>query len=111
MGIYSESFGLRTYQHLAELAEGLLLSGWSVVVDAAFLMRWERDMFRDLAQRVGADFWILDIQVAPEILRERVSRRSAEGRDASEADLQVLQHQIETHLPLSEDELSVTERL
>jgi predicted kinase len=82
-----------------------------VVVDAAFLMRWERDMFRDLAERVGARFQILDIQVAPDILRERVSRRSAEGRDASEADLQVLQHQIETHLPLSEDELSVTERL
>lgn len=111
LGIYSESFGLRTYQHLADLAEGLLLSGWSVVVDAAFLMRWERGMFRDLAQRVGARFQILDIQVAPDILRERVSRRSAEGRDASEADLQVLQHQLNTAQPLDEDELRVTESL
>jgi aminoglycoside phosphotransferase family enzyme/predicted kinase len=111
LGIYSESFGLRTYQYLAELAEGLLLSGWSVVVDAAFLMRWERDMFRDLAERVGARFQILDIQVAPDILRERVSRRSAEGRDASEADLQVLERQLNTAQPLGEDELSVTERL
>lgn len=111
LGIYSEPFGLRTYQYLAERAEGLLLSGWSVIVDAAFLIRRERDMFRDLAQRVRVEFGILDIQADPDILRERVSRRSAEGRDASEADLQVLQHQLNTAQPLDEDELRVTESL
>jgi len=111
LGIYSESFGLRTYQHLANLAEDLLKAGWSVVVDAAFLMRWERDMFRDLAQRVGADFGILDINVDPEIVRERVNRRSAEGHDASDANLRVLEQQLTTAQPLSEDELSVTEYL
>jgi aminoglycoside phosphotransferase family enzyme/predicted kinase len=107
LGIYSESFGLRTYQHLAELAEDLLLSGWSVVVDAAFLMRWERDMFRDLAQRVGADFGILDIQVEPEILRERVRRRQAAGSDASDADLRVLEQQLITARLLDADEMAV----
>ncbi|MDO8351109.1 MAG: ATP-binding protein, partial [Gallionella sp.] len=104
--IYSESFGLRTYQHLAELAEGLLLSGWSVIVDAAFLMRWERDLFRDLAQRVGVDFGILDIQADPAVLRERVRLRQAEGSDASDADLRVLEHQLATSLPLDADELA-----
>jgi len=111
LGIYSESFGLRTYQHLANLAEDLLQAGWSVIVDAAFLKRRERDMFRDLAQRVGADFGILDIQVDPEILRERVRRRSAEGRDASDADLRVLDQQLNIVQPLGEDEQSVTEQL
>ncbi|MDO8350284.1 MAG: AAA family ATPase, partial [Gallionella sp.] len=106
-GIYSESFGLRTYQHLAELAEGLLLSGWSVIVDAAFLMRWERDLFRALAQRVGADFGILDIQVEPDVLRERVRLRQAEGNDASDAGLRVLEQQLATALPLDADELAV----
>jgi len=104
LGLYSESFGLRTYQHLAELTEGLLLSGWSVIVDAAFLMRWERDLFRDLAQRVGADFGILDIQVEPDVLRERVRRRQACGNDASDADLRVLEQQLATARPLDEDE-------
>lgn len=107
LGLYSESFGLRTYQHLAGLAEGLLLSGWSVVVDAAFLMRWERDMFRALARRVGVDFGILDIQADPDVLRERVSRRQAAGNDASDAGLRVLEQQLATALPLDTDELAI----
>jgi len=107
LGVYSESFGLRTYQHLANLAENLLQAGWSVIVDAAFLKRRERDMFRDLAQRVGAVFGIRDIRVDPEILRERVSRRSAEERDASDADLRVLEQQLATARPLGEDEMAV----
>ena len=106
LGLYSASFGLRTYQHLAELAEDLLASDFRVVVDAAFLQRWERDMFRALAQRVGADFGILDIQVEPDVLKERVRRRQAEGNDASDAGLRVLEQQLLTAQPLGEDELA-----
>ncbi|MDD4929234.1 MAG: AAA family ATPase [Gallionella sp.] len=110
LGLYSESFGLRTYQHLAELAEGLLKADWPVIVDAAFLERWQRDLFRDLAQRLGAGFGILDIQADPATLRERVRRRQAEGGDASDADLRVLEHQLATTRSLDADELAVTIR-
>ena len=107
LGLYSESFGLRTYQHLAEVAEGLLQAGWPVIVDAAFLMRRERDLFRDLARRLGVNFQILQIQVDPDILRERVRSRQAKGNDASDADLRVLEHQLATALPLDSDEIAV----
>ena len=107
LGLYSEAFGQRTYQHLAELAEGLLRAGWSVVVDAAFLQRWERDLFRALAQRLGADFGIVDIQADPDVLKARVRQRQAEGRDASDADLRVLEQQLATAQPLDADELAV----
>jgi hypothetical protein len=110
-GLYTATFSRRTYEHLAHLAEGLLTAGWSVIVDAAFIEKNQRDLFHALAMNCGARFQILDIQVEPDILRERVSRRSAEGCDASEADLQVLQHQLDTAQPLGEDELIVTERL
>ncbi|MDP1593287.1 MAG: AAA family ATPase [Gallionella sp.] len=106
-GLYSTSFGLRTYQYLAERAEDLLASGWSVVVDAAFLQRRERDRFRDLARRTGADFRILDMPADPAVLRERVRQRQAEGNDASDADLRVLEQQLLTAQPLGEDELAV----
>lgn len=106
-GLYSESFGLRTYQYLAERAEDLLASGWSVIVDAAFLQRWERDRFRELARRTGADFRILDIPTDPAVLRERVRLRQAEGSDASDAGLSVLERQLATALPLDADELAV----
>ena len=61
-GLYAQHATRRTYEHLARLAEGLLDAGWPVIVDAACLARWQRDLFRDLAQRRGAPFRILDIQ-------------------------------------------------
>jgi aminoglycoside phosphotransferase family enzyme/predicted kinase len=104
-GLYTQENSRRTYAHLAQRAEKLLEAGWSVVVDATFLERWQRDLFREIAQRRKAPFRILDIRVDHATLRERVGSRAAQGKDASEADLRVLQHQIETALPLGEDEL------
>jgi len=104
-GLYSQQASQRTYQHLAHLAQGLLKAGWPVVVDAACLERWQRDLFRDLAQRVGVQFRILDIQTDATTLRERVTRRAAQGKDASDADLRVLEHQLATARPLDADEI------
>lgn len=110
-GLYALESSRRTYEHLARLAGSVLAAGWPVVVDAACLARWQRDLFRELAQCRGVEFRILDIQADIAMLRERVGRRAAKGHDASEADLRVLQHQIETAQPLEEDELSVVTHL
>ena len=107
-GLYVQHATRCTYEHLARLAEGLLGAGWPVIVDAACLARWQRDLFRSLAQRRGVPFRILDIRADHAALRQRISLRSTQGRDASEADLHVLQRQIETAQPLDADELSVT---
>jgi aminoglycoside phosphotransferase family enzyme/predicted kinase len=107
-GLYSPNTSRRTYDHLATLADGLLEAGWPVIVDAAFLSRWQRDLFRTLAQRRALSFHILDIQTAHATLRERIVRRAALGQDASEADLRVLDHQIATAEPLGQDELANT---
>lgn len=107
-GLYTLEFNRRTYMQLAQLAESLLNAGWPVLVDAAFLSRWERDLFRDLAPKCKASFRILDIHADHAALRERISRRAAAGNDASEADLRVLQQQIDTEQPLAADELGMT---
>lgn len=109
--LYSEDFSLRTYRHLAMLAEALLVAGWPVIVDAAFLARSLRDPFRELAARLGVDFQILEIRADPQILRERIIRREASGLDASEADLRVLQRQLETYEPLGDDERQYMRRI
>jgi aminoglycoside phosphotransferase family enzyme len=108
-GLYAADATHRLYRHLVELADAVLQAGWPVIVDAACLARWQRDLFRELAAARGVEFRILDFPVAEAVLRERVVRRSRQGGDASEADLAVLQHQLATAEPLAADELGVVE--
>jgi hypothetical protein len=110
-GLYSQQAGQRTYGRLAQLAGELLSTGWPVIVDAAFLESWQRDMFREVAKRRGVRFQILVVQADHATLRERVRRRATLSMDASEADVRVLQHQIQTAQPLGKDELSAVVRV
>ncbi len=104
-GLYASDMSRRTYDYLAQQSENLLDAGWPVIVDAAFLARWQRNLFREMMRRKSITFHILDIQVPLSTLRTRITQRKATGRDASEADLRVLQHQVETTEPLDPDEL------
>ena len=110
-GIYSVAANERTYQHLAELARDIVLSGFPAIVDAAFLRQRERSAFHELAQELGVPFAILDFTAPEEVLRGRVERRQQEGRDASEANLAVLEKQLRSHEPLDYNESSLTLRI
>ncbi|MDI1246008.1 MAG: AAA family ATPase [Rhodoferax sp.] len=110
-GMYAADAHGRTYAHLHEQAAMLLQAGWSVVVDAAFLQRADRDRFSALAQQMGASFSILAPQASPAQLRQRILARRAAGHDASEATLAVLAQQMQTIEPLAPDELGLTSPL
>ena len=101
-GIYNEDATRRTYQHLAELAETVLNAGYSCVVDATFLRRWQRELLRDLAERRNARFIILDLQVPLTLLRERIQARLISKNDPSEATLDVLDAQRQHQESLSD---------
>ncbi|MBT9540458.1 MAG: AAA family ATPase [Thiobacillus sp.] len=102
--LYAADATRRTYEYLARLSGDLLDAGWPVIVDATFIARWQRDLLREQAQSRGVAFHILDFQVAVAILRERILKRTQLGNDASDADLAVLQHQLDTEEPLAIDE-------
>jgi len=102
-GIYTPEATAATYRRLEELAQGALREGWSVIVDAAFLKRAERDDFRRLAANNDIPFAILACTAPPEELRRRVAARRG---DASEATLEVLERQFGWIEPLGADELS-----
>lgn len=104
-GIYASASSERTYRRLASLARDVLESGRVVVIDAAFLKREQREMFRNLARETGAPFMIASCEAAPNVLRERVVQRERSGTDASEAGLAVLEHQFAIEEPLESDEL------
>ena len=100
-GIYTPAAHAATYRRLTELAALALRAGWSVVVDAAFLRRAERDAFRHLAASEGVGFAILACDAPIDELRRRVAARQG---DASEATLAVLEKQLGWIEPLAPDE-------
>ena len=104
--VYGPDATRRTYAQLRDAARIALQAGYPVIVDAAFLRAAERDDFRALARELRVPFGILDCRAEPALLRERVRARSARGDDASEADIAVLERQLETHEGLRPDELA-----
>ena len=103
-GLYAEDATRTTYARLGELAGAILRAGYTVIVDAAFLQRWQRAAFRALADECGVALAIVHFTAPVEHLRRRVARRHAAGSDASDADLAVLDHQLATHEPLQAGE-------
>lgn len=103
-GLYDPEAGRRTYARLEQLAESMLASGHSVIVDAAFLTRRERAPFRALAARRGCGFRTVLCEAPADVLRARIEARRARGRDASEADVAVLEHQLAILEPPSAEE-------
>ena len=106
-GIYSPDATARTYGQLAQHARSIAAAGYPVIVDAAFLKRAQRAAFRALAQELGVPFVIAIVTAPHDVLRARVAARAAQGGDASEADLEVLETQIAAHEALTADELSL----
>ncbi len=104
--LYDEDATARTYQSLYDLAEHLLRAGQRVIVDAAFLKPEERDRFRQLARKVAARFVIASVQADDAVLRERVEQRMRQRKDASEADLRVLEAMQAVNRPLEVSELA-----
>jgi aminoglycoside phosphotransferase family enzyme/predicted kinase len=94
-GIYGAAATQRTYSRLLEVARIAVAAGWPTIVDAAFLRREERKRFAELAAALAAPFAIVDCRAGLPLLRERVSVRQASGRDASEADVAVLERLVD----------------
>jgi predicted kinase len=91
--LYAPDATQRTYAHLAQQAARVIRAGFTALVDATFLKRAQRDAFRRLAVELGVPFTLLAFHADAETLRRRVAQRSAQGADASEADLAVLHGQ------------------
>jgi aminoglycoside phosphotransferase family enzyme/predicted kinase len=97
LDIYTAEATRTTYDVLWRKAGAALDAGFSVILDAAFLRRAERDAARVLAQDHGATFTIIDCDAPLPVLRERLRARTG---DASEADEQVLERLLSVAEPL-----------
>ena len=105
-GIYSRSSTEKTYDQLLSQAKYILKAGYSAIIDATFLKETMRSKFRRLADDLNIPFLILDFQAEEADLRRRVKVREREGKDASEAGLNILEYQLSHCEPLTKPEIS-----
>jgi aminoglycoside phosphotransferase family enzyme/predicted kinase len=105
-GIYSDENTINTYERLAELTKLILVSGYSVIVDATFLQKTQRLYFKNMACESRVPFLILDFLTNEKTSRERIKARQLNGDDASEANQDVLEHQIAVQEPLDKTEMT-----
>ncbi|MBX3635611.1 MAG: AAA family ATPase [Rubrivivax sp.] len=102
--IYNPDSNARTYARLAEVARLGLAGEIPVVVDAALLHRAEREQLRQVARAAGRPCLGLWCSAPESVLRERLARRQAQQRDASDADAAVLALQLRVHTAPAADE-------
>lgn len=103
-GIYTREAGRRTLIHLLEQTRTVLAAGFPVIVDATFIKGDWRQPFAQLAESLGRPWFIAAVSADPDTLRARVAQRQAEGGDASEAGLDVLEAQLASLDPFTEAE-------
>jgi hypothetical protein len=106
-GIYSKDATNTTYQHLADVAKTILTAGYPVIVDATFLDKQWREYFRTQAESLVIPFLILHLEAPIAHLKQHIQQRINQKNDASEAGLEVLEHQLQHYQPLGEDEEAI----
>jgi len=103
-GLYGADVTDQTYRLLASYCEKGLRAGFDMIADATFLHRRHRAWFIELADSVNAELSIIDCTAPEDVLRARIRQRTAQHKDASDADIAVLEHQLDHHDPLDASE-------
>jgi predicted kinase len=102
--LYGVKATRRTYDRLAEVADGALGAGYTIIADATYLDRHDRDILAQVAEHHHAPAIILACDAPSRVLRERVARRQQDNRDASDAGLRVLESQLRERRSFGETE-------
>lgn len=105
-GIYTAEATAQTYQRLTELADLGLRACYPVTLDATNLKKAQRHQLLAVAENLGLPSLIISLKADEATLRRRLKKRMDEGEKVAEADLKVLELQLQTHEPLEGEELT-----
>ena len=97
--LYSTEASAETYQRLLRLAQQSLRSGYTTIVDAAFLKEAQRKPFITWAKNINCPVVTLRTHADESILRQRILKRHAESGNVSDATPSVLESQIAKYEP------------
>ncbi|WP_183143727.1 bifunctional aminoglycoside phosphotransferase/ATP-binding protein [Pseudomonas cichorii] len=103
--LYGAETSKATYDRLHALAETILRAGFSVVVDATYLKREQRNAAAKAAETTGVPFLILDCEAPQAVIAGWLKQRQEQGSDPSDATLEVIETQQASREPLEADEI------
>jgi len=106
--LYGSDMNLRTFNRLLDTTRTMLRAGTSVVVDATFIRLRGRSLFRQMAERERVPMRIIGCRCDRNLIEARLKRRAEEGSDPSDADVEVMRHQLEILQPISAEEQMLT---
>lgn len=101
-GLYSEEFTDNTYAALCDEAEEWLGRGVSVIVDATFSTRRERDRLRDVADRARVPLLLIECVASDDVIRARLARRAHHPGEASDGRLEIFERHRRAFQPFAE---------
>jgi predicted kinase len=96
---YTDSRRAEVYQEMYRRATAHLSNGRHVVLDGTFLSEHERENAVRLAQRTGAQFWMVECRCPDSVIRRRLTWRQGEP-SASDADVSVYERQAAAFTPI-----------
>jgi aminoglycoside phosphotransferase family enzyme/predicted kinase len=100
--IYTPAMTEKTYAKMAEAAERLIQAGEGVILDATFHQRARRERIYALAAKHNVPMVWIHCASRDEVTRERLRRRSEEGRDLSDGRWEIYLKQQSAFDPLEE---------
>jgi aminoglycoside phosphotransferase family enzyme/predicted kinase len=110
-GLYDASATHRTYEALSERARQALIHGHSVILDASFSKRAERQRMQALAHEVGAEYCVLECTAPEEVLRQRLRQREKGPATVSDAREEILAQFQRDYDPVQRNETTCHIRL
>jgi aminoglycoside phosphotransferase family enzyme/predicted kinase len=106
--LYSAAMTARTYNRLESICRLGLASGFSMLADATFLTRAQREPFHELAKTIGCHHAILWFRSDDDTLKNRLQLRQIHGGEVSDAGPDVLAIQQDAMEPLSQEEQGIS---
>ena len=101
-GIYSEEITRKTYESALETASEKLRNGMSVIIDASYKSRTDRQRALETAANSGADFFIIECICPENIVRKRLDLRLSDTGEASDGRWEIYMAQKKTFEAITE---------
>jgi len=101
-GIYSPEFTEKTYRTMMDEAKKRLKEGKSVILDATFSKKWQREMAREAAREADANFLCIETVCPDSLIKNRLDKRMKRGISVSDGRWEIFQKHKESFEKIDE---------